>query len=162
MCDFNNLDDEAKALYQSELMKVVETLGSKNAFLQLIEEVRKSKPHPLVSKNLKFSFSRGEVRWNKVIFQDKLALLLKMRLDESERKNFLLEGDNKEAKKVLNLVRTLAPIKFIIRPKSGSNSYELKAFIQLDEKTTILNPVFDIIFFCAIDGTKRILTTEEE
>ena len=153
MCDFNSLTSEQKAHYHQQLMEVVNTLGSTNAFLQLLEDVRCSKPHPIVLKNMKFSFSRGEITWNKVIFQDKLALLLKVRVGESERDNFLIEGD----KKVLNLVRTLAPIKFQIKSKATKEVYHLQAFMQVDEKTTLLNPVFDAIFFCSIDTVKKVL-----
>jgi len=102
---------------------------------------------------MKFLFTRGEVTWNKVIFQDKLSLLLKVRTSESERENFLIEGD----KKVLNLVRTLAPIKFSITAKSSKNSYELHAFDKVDEKRTLLNPLFDAIFFCSIETVKKVL-----
>jgi len=154
MCDFNSLSEEEKEQYHKQLMEVVEVLGSTNAFLQLLEDVRRAKPHPIVLKNMKFSFSRGELSWNKVIFQDKLALLLKVRTSESERENFLIEGD----KKVLNLVRTLAPIKFQIKSKATKEVYELQTFIKVDEKTTLLNPIFDAIFFCSIDTVKKVLS----
>lgn len=153
MCDFNNLSNEEKETYHKQLMEVVEALGSQNAFLQLLEDIRRAKKHPLVSNSMKFAFSRGELVWNKVIFQDKLTLLLKVRTSESERENFLVEGD----KKVLNLVRTLAPIKFTITAKATKNSYELHAFNKVDEKTTLLNPLFDAIFFCSIETVKKVL-----
>lgn len=153
MCDFNSLSNEEKESYHNQLMEVVEVLGSKNAFLQLLEDVRRSKKHPLVANNMKFIFSHGEIMWNKVVFQDKLALLLKVRTGESERENFLIDGD----KKVLNLVRTLAPIKFTIKAKGTQNSYELHAFDKVDAKRTLLNPLFDAIFFCSIETVKKVL-----
>jgi len=43
MCDFNSLSNEEKEAYHKQLMEVVEVLGSKNAFLQLLEDVRRAK-----------------------------------------------------------------------------------------------------------------------
>lgn len=160
MCDFNKLDTITKQKYHEELLKCANAFGGKNFFLQLLEAIRATKPHPLTAKNSQFRFPLGKIEWNKVIFQDKLSLLLKVRLSENE--NLLITKDEKSHKNVLNLVRTLKPIEFIIKPKNSKDGegFTIHPFDVIDEKTTHLNLVFDAIFFCAIDSVKRALNYE--
>ena len=162
MCDFNNLDDAAKQAYHEQLMACADAFGGKNFFLQLLEAIRRTKPHPLIAKNSEFKFSRGTVVWNKVIFNDKITLLTKIRTSEGERGNLLPDEKDKSYKNVLNLVRTLKPIKFEIKPKNrkDGDGFSVTPFDMIDEKTTRLNPVFDAIFFCAIDTVKKVLNYE--
>ena len=65
MCDFNNMDDTAKADYHRQLTRCADAFGGTNFFLQLLEAIRKTKPHPLMAKHMEFRFSRGIVVWNK-------------------------------------------------------------------------------------------------
>jgi len=162
MCDFNNLDDAAKQAYHEQLTAAADALGGQNYFLQLLEAIRKTKPHPLVAKNSEFKFSRGAVYWDKVIFHDKITLLLKVRIKESERGNLLPEKNDSSYKKVLNLVRTLKPITFDVKPKNlkDGDGFRMQAFDIIDENTTRLNPLFDGIFFCSIDTVKKVLNYE--
>jgi len=160
MCDFNNLTDEEKAKYHHLLLEKADAFGGTNFFLQLLEGIRKHKPHPLTAKHSEFKFSRGNVRWEKVIFKDKLSLLLKTRVNESENGNFLPSKDDKAYKNVMNLVRTFAPIEFTVTPKNMNDGegFTVKAFDKIDEDTTRLNPVFDALFFCSVDTIKKILS----
>ncbi len=162
MCDFNNLDDTAKEAYHKQLSESAEAFGGKNFFLQLLEAIRKTRPHPLMAKNSEFRFSRGAIKWNKVIFNDKLTLLMKERVHESERGNLLPDKTDKQYKKVLNLIRTLKPVTFDVIPKNlkDGDGFTLRAFDKIDESTTRLNPLFDAIFFCSIDTVKKILNYE--
>jgi len=160
MCDFNNLSNEDKEKYHKLLLESAESFGGTNFYLQLLEAIRKNKPHPLVAKHSEFKFSRGTIRWTKVIFKDKLNLLLKTRIEEGERDNFLPSKDEKSYKNVLNLVRALAPIEFTITPKnlSDGEGFVVKPFEKIDENTTKLNPIFDALFFCSVDTVKKILS----
>ena len=162
MCDFNTLDDAAKAQYHKQLLSCANNFGGKNFFLQLLEAIRKTKPHPLVSGNREFNMGLGSVKWNKVIFNDKLQLLQKVRANESEQGNLLPDEEDKRYKKVLNLVRTLKPIVFTVRPelKEDGPGFFFQAFDIIDEKTTRLNPVFDALFFCSVETVKKILNYE--
>ncbi|HFU74559.1 MAG TPA: hypothetical protein ENK65_03300 [Helicobacteraceae bacterium] len=162
MCDFNALDTASKLKYHQELLQAAEAFGGQNFFLQLLEAIRKSKPHPLVSKNCEFKFSRGKVSWDKVIFNDKLALLLKVRLNESDTGNLLPSEEDKSYKKIMNLLRTLKPIHFTVYPKNRSDGegFNVHAFDIIDAKTTRLNPLFDALFFCAIETVKKVLSYE--
>jgi len=162
MCDFNSLDDSTKQVYHEQLTGCANAFGGTNFFLQLLEAVRKTKPHPLMAKNCEFKFSRGTVNWSKVIFKDKITLLMKVRTFESERGNPLPDPEDKSYKRVLNLVRTLKPITFDVQPKNMNDGegFTLHPFDIIDEKTTRLNPVFDALFFCSVDTVKKVLTYE--
>ena len=162
MCDFNNLDDAAKQTYHEQLSECAKAFGGTNFFLQLLEAIRKTKPHPLMAKNSEFKFSRGTVTWNKVIFKDKITLLMKVRILENERGNLLPDQEDKSYKNVLNLVRTLKPITFKVTPKNmkDGDGFTFHPFDMIDENTTRLNPIFDALFFCSVDTVKKALNYE--
>ncbi len=159
MCDFNNLDDASKQHYHELLSTCAESVGGQNFFLQMLEDIRRAISHPITAKECVFKTSRGTIRWNKVIFKDKLTLLLQERVHESERGNFLPDEADKRFKKVLNLVRTLGPITFTVTPKNikDGEGFSIQPFERIDEKTTKLNPLFDALFFCAVDTVKKVL-----
>lgn len=162
MCDFNALTEEEKQNYHKQLLEAADAFGGVNYFLQLLEAIRKTKPHPLVAKSCEFKFSRGKISWNKVIFNDKLSLLLKIRVNEDESENLLPDTEDKTYKKVLNLLRTLGPIEFQVFPKNRADGegFRVHAFDRIDAQTTHLNPLFDALFFCAVDTVKKVLTYE--
>jgi len=162
MCDFNTLSNEEKLQYHELLLTAAQKFGGKNFFLHLLEAIRETKPHPLVAANREFTMELGQIKWNKVIFNDKLQLLLKARVHESEQDNLLPSEDAKQYKKVLNLVRTLKPIVFHVKPanKEDGPGFFFQPFEVIDEKTTKLNPLFDALFFCAISTVKKILNYE--
>ena len=159
MCDFDNLNDNGKKLAHDTLMEAVNNFGGTNHFLQLLEAVRKTKPHPLMAKTSGFRFLLGTIKWEKVIFQDKLDLLMQVRKQESKNGNLLPAKGSKEYKKVLNLIRTLAPIEFTVTPKEDDEAegFTFKAFDLINEEITRINPLFDLIFFCSIETTKKII-----
>ena len=162
MCDFNTLTDKEKKLYHEKLLACANNFGGKNFFLQLLEAIRETKPHPLVAGNSEFNIELGSVKWNKTIFNDKLQLLIKARINESKQDNFLPDKEAKNYKKVLNVVRTLKPIVFHVRPANKENGpgFFFQAFDIIDEEKTKLNPVFDALFFCAVDTVKKVLNYE--
>ena len=159
MCNFNTLSDEEKLLHHQKLLHYADNFGGKNFFLQLLEAIRETKPHPLTSGNSEFRIELGSITWNKVIFNDKLQLLLKARVNETQQENFLPKKEGKNYKKILNVVRTLKPIVFTIKPNNDEDGSLLvfQAFDVIDETTTKLNPIFDAIFFCSVDMVKKAL-----
>ena len=162
MCDFHNLTDEEKRHYHTILLEAAEKFGGKNFFLHLLEAIRETSPHPLIASNRTFTMELGEIKWNKVIFKDKLQLLQKIRTSESERQNLLPDKDAANYKKVLNLVRTLKPIVFHVKPahKEQGPGFFFQPFEVIDAQTTRLNPLFDALFFCAIGTVKKLLNYE--
>jgi hypothetical protein len=162
MCDFNTLTDEEKKLHHDKLLQCADNFGGKNFFLQLLEAIRETKPHPLTAGNSEFRIELGSIKWNKVIFNDKLQLLLKARVNESKQDNFLPNPDEKNYKKVLNVVRTLKPIVFHVKPvvKEDGPGFFFQPFDLINENKVKLNPVFDAVFFCSVDTVKKILNYE--
>jgi len=164
MCDFNTLTDEEKILHHQKLLECANAFGGKNFFLQLLEAIRETKPHPLTAGNSEFNIELGTIHWNKVIFNDKLQLLLKARVNEGKQNNLLPAKDEKNFKKVLNVVRTLKPIVFHVTPaeKEDGAGFFFQPFDVIDENTTKLNPLFDAIFFCSVDTVKKVLNYESK
>lgn len=159
MCDFNTLSEEEKQIHHLKLLKCANNFGGLNFFLQLLEAIRETKPHPLISGNMSFDIELGSITWNKAIFNDKLQVLLKARKNESIQNNFLPKENEKNYKKILNVVRTLKPIVFHVKPANTEDGagFFFQTFDIIDETTTKLNPVFDALFFCSVDTVKRIL-----
>ena len=162
MCDFNTLSDEEKQLHHEKLLECATNFGGKNFFLHLLEAIRETKPHPLTSGSMSFDLELGSVTWNKVIFNDKLQLLLKARKNESNQDNLLPEKNEKNYKKILNVVRTLKPIVFRVTPANPEDGkgFFFQAFDIIDENKTKLNPIFDALFFCSVDTVKKVLNYE--
>jgi hypothetical protein len=149
-------------LYHEKLLRCANNFGGKNFFLQLLEAIRETKPHPLTAGNSEFRIELGTIKWNKVIFNDKLQLLLKARINESKQDNFLPNPDEKNYKKILNVVRTLKPIVFNVKPviKEDGPGFFFQPFDLIDENTVKLNPVFDAVFFCSVETVKKVLNYE--
>ena len=160
MCDFNNLTDEEKLQFHQLLLTTANHYGGVNFFLQLIESIRNAETQPLCSRHRDFLFEYGDVRWTKVIFNDKVQLIQKVRKDSYKERNFLPSKEAKDYKRILNLVRTLHPIVFSVRPalRDNGEGFDFPAFDKIDENLTRINPIFDALFFCPIDRVKRILS----
>ena len=159
MCDFHTLSEEEKNLFHQKLLDCANNFGGKNFFLHLLEAIRETKPHPLVSVNSTFNIELGSITWNKVIFNDKLQILLKARVNEGKQNNLLPDEKAKNYKKILNLLRTLRPIVFHVKPASKENGegFFFQPFDMIDENTTKLNPLFDALFFCSVETIKKAL-----
>ena len=61
-------------------------------------------------------------------------------------------------KTVMNLLRTLGPMKFEIRPKNNKDGdgFNLHPFDIIDENTSHLNFMFDVVFFLQIHIVKQV------
>lgn len=159
LCDFNNLSDEQKLIYHKQLSKCAVSFGGTNFFLQLLEAIRNRNPHPLMAKNAGFTFDLGSIKWNKVIFKDKLTLLMKIRTQESQNNSLIPDKNNKEYKAIINLLRTIKPITFEVRTTDSANGagFDVHPFEVIGENITRLDPIFDALFFCSVDTVKRVL-----
>ncbi len=162
MCDFNSLSDEEKKLHHDKLLQCANNFGGKNFFLHLLEAIRETKPHPLIAANSEFDMELGSIKWNKVIFNDKLQLLIKARVNEGKQDNLLPGKEEKSFKKILNLVRALKPIVFHVKPanKEDGPGFYFQTFDVIDENKTKLDPLFDAVFFCSVANIKKVLNYE--
>ena len=158
MISYNSLDDLTKQNLKKEINDCALALGGKNHFLHLLEEIRKERHHPLMAKNSSFRFSYGTVKWGKVIFKDKVHLLIKMTKDQENNGNLMPKKGDKKYKTVMNLLRTLGPMKFEIRPKNNKDGdgFNLHPFDIIDENTSHLNFMFDVVFFLPIHIVKQV------
>ena len=158
MISYNSLDDLTKQNLKKEINDCALALGGKNHFLHLLEEIRKERHHPLMAKNSSFRFRYGTVKWGKVIFKDKVHLLIKMTKDRENNGNLMPKKGNRKYKTVMNLLRTLGPMKFKIRPKNNKDGdgFNLHPFDIIDENTSHLNFMFDVVFFLPIHIVKQV------
>jgi len=158
MISYNSLDDLTKQNLKKEINDCALALGGKNHFLHLLEEIRKERHHPLMAKNSSFRFSYGTVKWGKVIFKDKVHLLIKMIKDQENTGNLMPKKGDRKYKIVMNLLRTLGPMKFEIRPKNNKDGdgFNLHPFDIIDENTSHLNFMFDVVFFLPIHIVKQV------
>ena len=164
MCDFDGLSEEEKTNYHNQISKCAASFGGSNYFLQLLEAIRNTSPHPLTAKSSEFKFELGTVKWNKVIFKDKLTLLMKIRPNEGENDTLILDKEDKNYKKVMNLLRTIKPITFEVHPSDPAmgKGFQVHPFEVIGENITRLDLVFDVVFFCPIDTVKEILDYSEK
>jgi len=164
MCNYNKLDDAAKAEYHQRVAAAAEAFGGMNYFLQLIEALRASSPHPLTNKSSAFTFELGRISWEKVIFPDKISLLTKLLSDETKQTNLLSSPEEKNYKTTLNLVRTLKPITFKVTPANpvDGGGFSLKCFDVVDDNHTSIGLLFEVLFFCPLEQVRKILKHESK
>jgi len=159
MRDFNTLSPTDKTLHHEKLLASANNFGGKNFFLQLLEEIREAKSHPLTASNSAFYTDLGSITWNKAIFPATLAVLIKARRNEGEQDNLLPKEGAKNYKKILNITRTLKPIVFHVKPSKSEDGsgFFFQAFDIIDKKKTKLNPLFDAVFFSSVESVKKVL-----
>lgn len=163
MCNFNKQSDETKALIHLFLTKAAENVGGVNPLLALIEAMKAQKPHALIYKACKIESDKTLIEWNKTVFADKFevleAILLAHRSSEDPDFNILANDNAKQKKKILNMVKTLAPIEFIVKPKDAADGggFDFKVFETIEAEYVKINPIFVAMFFCSTEFTKKAL-----
>lgn len=166
MCNFNKQSSDTKALIHLFMKKAAENVGGINFLLALIEAMKTKKPNALMYKEKKISSNNTTIKWNKVVFKDKLDILERILLEHksSEDPDFnILNHENAKRKKlILNAVKTLAPIEFIVTPqnKNDGGGFSFKIFKIIDDENVQLNPIFIAMFFCSTEFTKKALKYE--
>jgi len=166
MCNFNKQTPETKALIHLFMTKAAQNVGGTNFLLALIEAMRNTKPHPLTYKGKKISSNKTTIEWNKVVFKDKLeileAILVEHRSSENPDFNILANESAKKRKNILNMVKTLAPIEFLVTPQNPNDGagFNFKVFESVDNEYVKINPIFVSMFFCSTEFTKKALKYE--
>lgn len=153
---FNNLSYDDKLELQKSLNSFVEFIGGKHKFLSMIESIREASNHPLTNKTGKFHFSGGFIVWGKEIYKDKIITLKNMIISYTDD-NLLEIEDNKLQKKIVNIIKTFANIKFIVTLTKTKQTFEFEPFYIKSETNIEINPLFQIIFFDGITSIKKIL-----
>ena len=158
MTNYKLLDDATKQYYKKQITNCAQSLGGKNYFLQLLEAIRAAHPHPLMAKEHSFRFAHGIVKWKKVIFKEKVFLLIELFKDRESNGNLMPKKGDKRYKTIMNLLRTIGPIEFEICPKNSKNGdgFILRPFDIIDDNTLHLNFMFEVLFFLPLYIVKQV------
>jgi len=166
MCNFNQQSQDTKALIHLFMKKAAENVGGTNFLLALIEAMKTKRPNSLMSKEKQVSSNNTIIRWNKVVFKDKVDVIEKILLahKSSENPDFnILNHENAKTKKsILNTVKTLSPVEFIVTPQNPNDGpgFSFKIFETLADDNVKINPIFVAMFFCSTEFTKKALKYE--
>lgn len=160
MCRFHQLSNAEKILLRDQLLGYAASIGGKNSFLKLLETIKRTSPHPLISKTALLRFPKGLIKWNKNVHRDNLALLsTRMNARTEENQNLMVSKEDKSFKHVTNMLRSLGPLTFTVamNNETDGKGFSFKAFDIIDEETTLMNPIFEIFFFCPVTVAKKLI-----
>ena len=166
MCNFNKQTQDTKALIHLFMSKAAENVGGANFLLALIEAMKTKKPNALMYKEKQVSSNNTIIKWNKVVFKDKVDVLEEIlashRSSEDPDFNILNNENVKKRKLILNMVKTLAPLEFVVTPQNQNDGegFNFKAFDTVGEDNVKINPIFVAMFFCSTEFTKKALKYE--
>ena len=162
MDNYDLMSREIKNDLKKQLIESATSIGGKNHFLSLIEAVRMARPNPLMSKDASFSFDKGLIKWEKVIYKEKVNLLMSLVSDNNQ--NLMPELGSRNYRRIKNLVRTIGPIKFKVRPKNIKNGkgFAFNCIEIIDQDTCNLNFMFEVVFLLQIQLIKKIYTGSNE
>ena len=158
MTNYDSLDNDKKQDLKNQLTKYASSIGGKNHFLSLVEAIRISRPHPLMAKEACFRFNKGNIQWEKVIFKEKVNLLITLTCDNDRKNNLMPKDGDRNYKTVMNLLRTIGPMKFEIRPKNSKDGdgFTLSPIEIIDKNTCEINFMFEVLFFLPIQLIKKM------
>ncbi len=165
MCHFHKLSNDEKILLRDQLLAYAALIGGKNSLLKLLETIRKTSPHPLISKTALLRFPKGLIKWNKNVHRDNLSLLsMRMNARTDEDQNLMTSKEDKSYKNVANMLRSLGPLTFTVamNKEEDGTGFSFKAFEIVDSDTTLMTPMFELFFFCSVSISKKILNFNPE
>ena len=157
---YEELSSQQKEKLYEDLTLCANNLGSVNSLLHLVESLHSQKESPLSSKDKKYSFSKGFVKWDKFIYKDTLELLFNTILN-SDKSGSLMDGLKvKEQKRVTNMLKTLKPVTITVKPKNKKDGEGFKvSIVEVDEKdSSDVSLLFKALFFYRIDFAKKALS----
>ena len=158
MTNYDSLDHGKKQDLKNQLIKYATSFGGKNHFLCLIEALRLAHPHPLMAKGACFRFNKGIIKWEKVIFKEKVNLLITLIRDNDRNNNLMPKEGDRNYKTIINLLRTIGPMKFEVRPKNSKDGdgFILRPIEIIDNNTCRINFMFEVLFILPIQLIKKI------
>jgi len=168
MCNFNKQNSDTKALIHLFMTKAAASVGGANFLLALIEAMKSKKPNALMIKSCQIASNNTIIKWNKVVFKDKVdvleTILVTHRSSENPDFNILSEPNAKKRKNIINMVRALTPVEFLVSPqnKNDGGGFNFKVFDGVSDDEVKLNPIFIAMFFCSTEFTKKALKYEIE
>lgn len=166
MCNFSKQNVDTKALIHLLMKKCADAVGGANFLLGLIEAMKEKKPNALIINTCKVDSKELKISWNKIVFKDKFDILEDVirshKSSEDQDFNILQNDSLKKKKKILNMVKTLAPIEFTVIAKDAENGagFNFKIFETIEDDSVTINPVFAAMFFCSAEYMKKALRYE--
>ncbi|EQB39440.1 hypothetical protein M947_05460 [Sulfurimonas hongkongensis] len=166
MCNFNKQNENTKELLHLLISKLAQKVGGTNFLLGLMEKMKENRPNALMHKDRKIVSPKLSISWNKVVFKDKIDVLEEIlytrKSSEGIKFNILDQDNAKKRKKILNMVKTLSPITFIIAPRDDNEAegFEFAPFETTKDDQVSINPIFMAMFFCSNEFTKKALKYE--
>jgi len=163
MCNFNNQSQETKESLHLFMSKAAQNVGGVNYLLALIEAMRTKKPNPLMQKNCQIASNNTLIKWNKVVFKDKVDLIQSILIAHREAQekdfNILSETNTKTKKNIINMSRALAPLEFVVTPQNPNDGegFSFRVFDSLEDEVVKFNPIFIALFFCSNEFTKKAI-----
>ena len=163
--NFNELTLETKNQLHVEVKRLAMSIGGTNVFLQMIEDIKKEKPHALLNKSCVFHFAKAKLNWNKQVFKESTNLLFTAMRKEEKDGDMLNGLEAKDYKETMNMMRTLKPLVITVTPKKVEEP-KMFSFSVLDtsvEKKTKVDLFYKMLFFYHIDFAKDAINygTEE-
>jgi hypothetical protein len=161
---FNLLDQippEEFSELKEQIKKYATAMGGKNPFLNLLDTIRETTPHPLTSKKTVLEFQSGLMKWNKQIFRNNLIeLSIQMNARNESSSNLMPLSSHKTYKNVSNMLRSLSPltISVFLSESPSVVLFKTKAFRIIDKNTTQLEPLFEILFFAPMTTAKKLVS----
>ena len=163
MCNFNKQSNDTKSLVSLFMQKAAQNVGGANYLLALIEAMKEKKPNPLMFKACQIASNNSIIKWNKTVFKDKVEVIesiLQAHKSQEELEFNILNNENvKKRKNILNMVKTLVPIEFVVTPQNPNDGtgFSFKVFDEVKDDYVSLNPIFVAMFFCSPEYTKKAL-----
>ena len=163
MCNFNKQNEDTKLLMSLFMQKAAQNVGGANYLLALIEAMKAKRPNALMLKECQVASNHTIIKWNKKVFKDKIEVIEEIlsshRSSENPDFNILNNENAKKRKNILNMVRTLTPVEFIVIPQNPNDGggFRFKVFDDVSNDAVKLNPIFVAMFFCGIEFIKTTL-----
>ena len=139
------------------LHECANSIGGKNFFLTLAETIRTTREGIMVSEKKQINYTSGTMTWNKTLHADNWRLLIESAKVRTKDGNILLSSEDKRHKNILNMIRTLKPLTFTVKPNNSEDGegFSFTALDIIDEKTTRVSPLFKAMFVMPIEVLKK-------
>ncbi len=162
--NFNELETDKKEKLHQMILKAAMSVGGKNFFLKMIEDIKKETKHPLLNKSMAFRWTMGRMSWNKPVYKDTLILLFEGMKNEEKNGSILASLAPRKHKTTSNMMRALKPLKFTAMPKNQKEGegFSFAVFDVIEGENTKVSDMFKTIFFYNIDFAKKALSYEEK
>ena len=160
--NYESLSNEMKIELKQNLEQYSNSVGGLNFFLSLIEDIRDTKPNPLLNKTAIYHYKKGTLNWDKAIYKDTLTILFNAMKHEEKSGDILKDLKPKDYKNTMNMMKILKPIIIKINPKDEDlDGFEFPILDTSVMKNTKISVIFKIIFFYNIDFVKQAMNFKE-